>query len=67
MVAGGDVAGLIAFGKQHTLDPAMPDTRSLYAAQLTRTGGARPYPPGRNAACWCGSGRKYKKCCGVGR
>lgn len=19
--------------------------------------------PGRNAPCWCGSGRKYKKCC----
>jgi uncharacterized protein len=21
--------------------------------------------PGRNDACSCGSGRKYKKCCGV--
>jgi len=20
--------------------------------------------PGRNDPCWCGSGRKYKKCCG---
>jgi preprotein translocase subunit SecA len=20
---------------------------------------------GRNDPCWCGSGRKYKKCCGV--
>ena len=20
--------------------------------------------PGRNDACWCGSGKKYKKCCG---
>ena len=19
--------------------------------------------PGRNDACWCGSGKKYKKCC----
>jgi hypothetical protein len=24
-----------------------------------------PWPPERNAACWCGSGRKYKKCCGA--
>ncbi len=25
--------------------------------------GLRPVPkPGRNDACWCGSGRKYKKC-----
>ncbi|WP_344437186.1 SEC-C metal-binding domain-containing protein [Actinomadura bangladeshensis] len=22
------------------------------------------WPPERNAPCWCGSGRKYKKCCG---
>jgi hypothetical protein len=31
--------------------------------------GVRPNPPeaarklGRNARCWCGSGRKYKQCC----
>ncbi|OOC54300.1 MULTISPECIES: SEC-C domain-containing protein [Nocardiopsis] len=24
----------------------------------------RSWPPGRNEACWCGSDRKYKKCCG---
>ncbi len=24
-----------------------------------------PWPPGRNDPCWCGSGRKYKKCCGA--
>jgi len=23
----------------------------------------RPFGPGRNAPCPCGSGRKYKKCC----
>ena len=22
-----------------------------------------PWPPARTAACWCGSGRKYKQCC----
>lgn len=21
-----------------------------------------PWPPGRNDPCWCGSGRKYKRC-----
>ena len=25
----------------------------------------RPQKPGRNDPCWCGSGRKYKKCCGA--
>jgi hypothetical protein len=23
------------------------------------------WPPSRNQACWCGSGTKYKKCCGA--
>ncbi|GAA3199838.1 SEC-C domain-containing protein [Actinocorallia longicatena] len=23
-----------------------------------------PWPPERNGTCWCGSGTKYKKCCG---
>ncbi|MFD7159415.1 SEC-C domain-containing protein [Kribbella sp. NPDC059898] len=25
------------------------------------------WPPGRNQPCWCGSERKYKRCCGTGR
>lgn len=25
------------------------------------------WPPERNQSCWCGSGTKYKKCCGAGR
>jgi hypothetical protein len=25
------------------------------------------WPPGRNQPCWCGSGTKYKKCCGTNR
>ncbi len=24
-----------------------------------------PYKPGRNDPCPCGSGKKYKKCCGM--
>ncbi|GLZ02019.1 SEC-C metal-binding domain-containing protein [Actinoplanes sp. NBRC 103695] len=43
--------------------------RATYAADLART---RPeqlidWPPGRNEPCWCGSARKYKKCCGAPR
>ena len=34
--------------------------RAAYAKQLT---GEVPWPPERNAPCWCGSGSKYKKCC----
>jgi hypothetical protein len=53
----GTVAGL----KRYDGDPADPQTRSGYArqGQLTQIS----WPPERNAACWCGSGSKYKKCC----
>ncbi len=41
------------------------EARAGYAAQLAAN--ADPsvvsWPPGRNQPCWCGSGRKYKKCC----
>lgn len=42
------------------------DLRARYAADLCQDA-ARVivWPPGRNEPCWCGSGRKYKKCCGL--
>ncbi|MFC7341273.1 SEC-C metal-binding domain-containing protein [Saccharopolyspora griseoalba] len=54
-----------AWAAAEGLDPADPATRSEYAAELARTTRGVPWPPGRNDACWCGSGRKYKKCCGA--
>ena len=38
--------------------------RARYAAERLLDGDVVPWPPGRNEACWCGSQRKYKKCCG---
>jgi SEC-C motif len=45
------------------VDPELPDSRAHYAAELTRRGEFIRWPPDRNDACWCGSGRKYKRCC----
>jgi tetratricopeptide (TPR) repeat protein len=43
-------------------DPAQ--LRARYAADLGRDRSRTiAWPPGRNEPCWCGSGRKYKKCC----
>ncbi len=39
------------------------DARALYAAHRFADGDAIPWPPARNEPCWCGSQRKYKKCC----
>jgi tetratricopeptide (TPR) repeat protein len=40
------------------------EARAAYAAHRTQKGEVIAWPPGRNEPCWCGSGRKYKKCCG---
>ncbi len=56
-----------AYAKAQQRDPAAPSTRREYGEWCTT---ARPnrvllWPPERNGACWCDSGRKYKKCCGA--
>lgn len=38
---------------------------AAYAADQMRAGNGLAWPPGRNDACWCESGRKYKRCCGT--
>ncbi|MFG1795442.1 SEC-C metal-binding domain-containing protein [Nocardia sp. NPDC049149] len=57
-------AGLAEYASLIDEDPVQASTRAAYAAELSSAGSDRPWPPGRNESCWCGSGRKYKKCCG---
>jgi uncharacterized protein YchJ len=59
-----DVAGLVAFAQREGEDPASRQTRLAYTDFLHGTGRDVDWPPQRNALCWCGSARKYKKCCG---
>ncbi|MEU8212193.1 SEC-C metal-binding domain-containing protein [Micromonospora sp. NPDC049044] len=58
----GSVAGLAAFAERGGDDPTDEETQDEYADSLTGPD-LRAWPPGRNDACWCGSGTKYKKCC----
>jgi tetratricopeptide (TPR) repeat protein len=51
-----------AWCAEHDEDPE--EARAAYAAQRMSDGEVIAWPPGRNELCWCGSGRKYKKCCG---
>ena len=53
----------LAWCDEHDRDPEQSDTRASYATDLLEGNVARPWPPRRNEPCWCGSGRKYKKCC----
>ncbi|MDN5894012.1 MAG: SEC-C domain-containing protein [Nocardioides sp.] len=64
-VSAGSVDELVAFAAARGLDASSAETRSRYAAEIARLGRATAWPPGRNEQCWCGSGRKYKKCCGA--
>ncbi|WP_084514410.1 SEC-C domain-containing protein [Nocardia acidivorans] len=63
-VSAAGVAGLAEYAAAHDRDPLQSNTRAAYAAELSRLGRDIAWPPGRNESCWCGSSRKYKKCCG---
>jgi tetratricopeptide (TPR) repeat protein len=56
------VEAYAAWCAEHDEDPE--EARAAHAAHRMRNGETIPWPPGRNEPCWCGSGRKYKKCCG---
>jgi tetratricopeptide (TPR) repeat protein len=53
----------LAWCVQHHRDPEQSDTRASYATELVERDIVKPWPPERNQSCWCGSERKYKKCC----
>lgn len=58
----GTVSGLTAHAGTGG-DPATPESRAGYVRRLDAGTAKISWPPERNAACWCGSGLKYKKCC----
>lgn len=57
----------LAWCRDRGEDPATGPTRASYCADLARRRdpGVLVWPPARNQRCWCGSGRKYKQCCGT--
>ena len=59
-----EVERLVAFAAENGIDPDSGAARSRLAAELGRRGESVAWPPNRNEPCWCGSGRKYKRCCG---
>jgi hypothetical protein len=60
-----DVVDLFAYAQREGRDPASRQARLDFAGWLYKSGHTGDlWPPERNAPCWCGSGGKYKKCCG---
>ena len=64
LVGDGEVEEYAEFAAREGNEPAESATRAAYGAHLGYLHRTRPWPPGRNDPCWCGSGTKYKKCCG---
>lgn len=58
------VTDLEADAEDEEEDPGSASARAAQAARVLQHGGAFAWPPARNEPCWCGSGRKYKQCCG---
>ena len=61
----GSVDGFTGYLERTGDDPAEESVRLAYAGQARDSGRTMTWPPGRNQPCWCGSARKYKKCCGA--
>jgi len=58
------VAQVRELAAANEFDEEAAEARARAAYEAAREGGALAWPPGRNDPCWCGSGKKYKKCCG---
>jgi tetratricopeptide (TPR) repeat protein len=58
------VARVLELAADNGLDAAASEVRARAAYDVAQEGDAIAWPPGRNEPCWCGSGKKYKKCCG---
>jgi hypothetical protein len=61
----GDVDEFSAYLERTGQDPLEEPTRLSYSNEAHNRGLVLTWPPERNKPCWCGSHRKYKKCCGA--
>ncbi|MEU3185854.1 SEC-C domain-containing protein [Streptomyces sp. NPDC006923] len=64
-VVTGTVPSYEAFAASEATTPSDASLLPQYATTLAARGRATPWPPSRNAACWCGSGKAYRECHGV--
>ncbi|MFF4655071.1 SEC-C domain-containing protein [Streptomyces sp. NPDC001381] len=62
----GTVPSYEAFAASEGTSPADGDLLPQYATTLAARGRAVAWPPQRGAACWCGSGKSYGSCHGLG-
>ncbi|MFD5113786.1 SEC-C metal-binding domain-containing protein [Streptomyces sp. NPDC058391] len=61
----GTVPSYEAFAASEATTPSDPNLLPQYATTLAARGRATPWPPSRNATCWCGSPKAYRDCHGT--
>ncbi|MGR8010328.1 SEC-C domain-containing protein [Streptomyces hypolithicus] len=61
----GTVPSYEAFAASEQSSPADASLLPQYATTLAARGRATPWPPPRNAPCWCGSTTPYRDCHGL--
>ncbi|HET6860331.1 MAG TPA: SEC-C domain-containing protein [Streptomyces sp.] len=61
----GTIPSYEAFAASEQSSPAEASLLPQYATTLAARGRATPWPPQRNAPCWCGSGTAYRGCHGA--
>lgn len=59
-----DLDGYADWCERNGHDPADRASRATFVIE-PQAGEGRRWPPARNEPCWCGSARKYKRCCGA--
>jgi hypothetical protein len=64
-VAPGTVEDFLHFATYVDRPPETDGLRADYAAALAEHGQYVPWPPAPDAACWCGTGAAYARCCGA--
>ncbi|MFD9895164.1 SEC-C metal-binding domain-containing protein [Amycolatopsis sp. NPDC059027] len=60
-----NVDDVYAHAERTGVEPDSAETHQRLAMVSRVNGEGIAWPPGRNDPCWCGSARKYKKCCGT--
>lgn len=57
--------GYVRFLKQTGSDPRLPEPLTAFTDMAAEHQKPVRWPPGRLGRCWCGSGFRYSRCCGV--
>lgn len=60
----GNIAAFVNFVERENADPRNAAVMTAYGMDLSGPQSVQAWPPKPRKPCWCGSGSRYKECCG---